>query len=268
VNMRSDISRKRSNLLAAGLIDLLVIGWGLFTVYNGWKGYDWTHYFQPWTLAFLSGHTPYMSPSNLYPPWTFVLLAPLAILPTDVSRVILSLLCMGSFGYVAWRMGAKPLPLALLLISPQIAFLAVIGNIDWLVILGYLMPAPIGLFFVLIKPQIGIAVALFWLVEAWRTGGIIRVLKSFAPVTLAYILSVLIYGPFFLPHGGGYLGASWDANTWPVTIPVGLVLVALAIRRHDIRKAILASPLPTSGFIAGRPRRWGCCPVLSRPSRQ
>ena len=211
-NTHFDINGKRTKLLAAGLIYLLIIGWGLLTYFNGWKGLDWAHYFQPWTLAFLSGRTPYISPSNLYPPWTFMLLAPLAILPLDVARIVVSFLCMGSFGYVAWRMGAKPLPLALLVFSPQIAFLAMIGNIDLLVILGYILPAPVGLFFVLIKPQIGFAVAVFWLVEAFRNGGIKQIARTFGPVTLAHIVSILIYGPFFLPHGSGFMGASWGCE--------------------------------------------------------
>src|SRR5690606_38971700 len=67
-------------------------------------------------------------------------------------------------------------------------------NIDWLPLVGFVLPPQIGLFFILIKPQMGLAVALFWLVEAWREGGLREVIRVFGPVGAALALSLALYG--------------------------------------------------------------------------
>ncbi|NMB87329.1 MAG: hypothetical protein GYA17_03150 [Chloroflexi bacterium] len=184
---------------------------------------------------------------------------PLSLLPVRVGGVLLSLACLFTLGYVAYRRGAKPLALALFICAPQVQFMAINGDyIDVLSALGFVLPPQIGLFFVLAKPQSGAAVALFWAVEAWRKGKAREVARVFAPVTLAYALQLVCYSPNMLdalltraPHMVG-MGAYHDANIWPYGVILGIFLLAYAIRKGDIGPAILSSACftPYLGFYS------------------
>jgi len=114
---------------------------------------------------------------------------------------------------------------------------------DWLSILGFVMPPQFGLFFISIKPQIGIAIAPFWLVEAWRAGGWWQVIKTFAPFTLVLLLSFVIFGFWPLETVREDIAhVSYNASRWPMSIPVGLALFVTAIRKRRIEYAMAASP--------------------------
>jgi len=151
---------------------------------------------------------------------------------------------MAVFAFVAWKLGAKPLSLAMLLSTPQLMFLSRNGNIDWLVVLGFIMPPQIGLFFVLIKPQIGLAVAVFWFIEAWRNGKIREIVRVFAPVSAAYLVGYLLFGVEAIWRGTEfiYIKYGWAATTFPFTIPVGLALLYKSLRSRNIMMSISASP--------------------------
>src|SRR5215211_6482584 len=155
---------------------------------------DWTITFRPATLTLLSGLSPYGRVYYVHAPWTLIFLIPLAVLPEAVGRVMLLFCGLASYAYVAHKLGAKPVAILFLLISPVVMHVLLNGNMDWLSILGFVMPPQFGLFFISIKPQIGIAIAPFWLVEAWRAGGWWQVIKTFAPFTLVLLLSFVIFG--------------------------------------------------------------------------
>ena len=150
---------------------------------------------------------------------------------------------VGLFAYtlVAIKMMTKPILIALFLTNPFLLEGLRNGNIDWMVPLGFLLPPQWGLFLVLAKPQIGLAVAVFWFIEAARSGGVRQVVTTFAPVTLALFASVVIYGPW--PLGGlGLPGVSWDFSLWPYSIPIGMALLIDAIQKRNIRPAVTAGP--------------------------
>ncbi len=232
--------------IAVGMIVFLALMWGFIIYISSHPYSDWRNSYRPPILMLLEGKNPYDYPAANNPAWTYLLLSPLALLPPALGNTAIGLICSVSFAFTGYRMGVKPLPLALLLFSPQIMFLSRNGGIDWLVVLGYIMPPQIGLFFVLIKPQIGIAVALFWMAEAWRKGGIKQVVVTFAPVSLAYLVSFLLFGLHaILPQQANALiemKPNWDATMFPFSIPIGLLLITAAIRSRDLHKAILASP--------------------------
>jgi hypothetical protein len=166
---------------------------------------------------------------------------PLALLPTDTGRA--AFVVMGLFGFVwfAYRMKAKPLVLAGFVLSPPVLHSLVNANNDWLALIGFVLPPQIGLLFVVIKPQIGAVIALYWLIEAWRTGGIREVVRVFWLVTVAMALSFLIFG-WWVSNFQGATALDWNASLFPASIPVGLALVVAAIRRRNARFAMAASP--------------------------
>jgi hypothetical protein len=203
---------------------------------------DWSRFFRPAILTLLSGGSPYGNIYVIHAPWGLLMLTPLVLLPEAVGRVLLIFCALGAYSFIAHRLGAKPLAIVFLLISPTVMHLLLNGNLDWLASLGFILPPQIGLFFISIKPQIGIAVAPFWLIEAWRQGGWKQVLRTFAPFTLVLLLSFVIYGPWPLGAVEATGVVWWNASLWPMSIPVGLALLVSAVRKRKIEYAMAASP--------------------------
>jgi hypothetical protein len=204
---------------------------------------DWRTTFRPATLALLSGESPYGRFYLVHAPWTLIMLALPALLPEAVGRVLLIFCGLISYTFIAHRLKAKPIAIVFLLLSPLVMHMLLNGNIDWLASLGFILPPQFGLFFISIKPQVGIAVAPFWLVDAWRLGGWKLVLKIFAPFTIVLLLSFGIFG-FWPIYSFSYrVSEVWfNASLWPMSIPVGLALLVASIRKRKIVYAMAASP--------------------------
>jgi hypothetical protein len=203
---------------------------------------DWSQTYRPAILALFSGQSPYQAGLN-NPPWALVPLIPMALLPVRIARAVLFLVGLASFAYVPYRLGAKPVAVAAFLLSPPVIHDLFFGNINWLSLLGFIMPPMPGLFFVTTKPQVGSVVALFWLVEAWRKGGVRQVFRTFWPVSLALLLSFALFG--FWPYRFSVVldhAQTLNHSLWPSSIPVGLALLVASLRRRDIRFAMAASP--------------------------
>ena len=249
--------------LKLGLLVILLLGsiW-IISEYFG-TGFDWIEVFRPAAKALLSGLSPYSVYGFFSPPWVLVPFMPLAFLPENLSSAILFMANLLSFGYVAYKLGAKPIPLLLLVFSPHVIYGSFMGNTDWIAILGFLLPPQIGLFFVLVKPQIGTAIAIFWLIDAWRTGGFKLVIKIFGPVTIALLLSFIFYG--FWPLNFFHLpNVPWNTSLFPYSIPIALVLLSLAIKNRKLNFAIVASPF-LSPYVA--PFTWPVAILGLLPSK-
>ncbi len=221
--MNAALSYTRNNLrtllLILVVIVLLVAAMAVFLP----PGVDWQYSIRPAVFELLAGRSPYhldLGIQGSWDPYAFFN-APWALLPVAVGRALLAIITILSFAYTAHRLGGKPLAIGLLLVSPPVMHELLVGNIDWLAALGFILPPQIGLFFVSIKPQVGIGVAIFWLVEAWRKGGWREVVRVFWPITAALALSMLIFGLWPLRFAT-QTGVGWNASLWPMSIPVGL----------------------------------------------
>lgn len=203
---------------------------------------DWRGAFRPAALEILHGRSPYNAEGFFNPPWTAILLIPFAVLPENVGRAVLVLVALAVYAYVAHKLGANKLTIGLLLLSPPCLHGILNGNIDWLAVLGVVLPAWLGLFFLAIKPQVGMIVVLFLFFSEWRKGGPIRVLKTFLPVGLASVLSILIFGPWFLDIPA-VEEIVINASLLPLALPIGLALTVAAIRKNEIRYSMIASPM-------------------------
>jgi hypothetical protein len=223
---------------------------------------DWERTYRPATILLISGHSPYDIKSFLNPPWALIPLIPIAFLPSKIGGGILFAISLSAIIYVAVRMGATPISLIGFLISFPVLFLLLFGQIDWLILLGILMPPQIGLFFVLVKPQAGLAIAIFWLFEAFHKGGIRRVLIEFSPVVIMFGLSTIIYGFWFLNTPSELFTAKYNFSLWPLSIPIGAVLLINALRNRKKEISIMSSPF-LSPYVA--PHSWACALVAILP---
>jgi hypothetical protein len=206
-------------------------------------GVDWHFVNRPGALALIQGQSPYEAVPNFSsPPWGVLLMAPLAVLPEALGRALLLLLSLGAFAYAAFRLEASPLALGAFLLSPPVLHCLLNANLDFLVLLGFVLPPPIGMFFISVKPQVGGLVGLFWCVNAWRQDRWRGLLRVAGPIGLAYLVSFALYG-FWPSH---YLGVArysqgWNSSVFPLAIPVGLALTVQALRTRQIRWVLPAS---------------------------
>jgi hypothetical protein len=208
-------------------------------------GADWLN-FLPAVQAFIHGQNPYLVGEGfckVYEPfWTYIFLVPFAVLPFWTGRILLFIVSLVSFAFTAIKMGASRVQLILFLTSAAVIGGLYEGNVDWLVTMGIWMPPQIGLFFVMMKPQIGCCIAIYWLYMAWKQDRWQQMIRTFAPVTVAYLISFLFYGfwPLQLwdmPHN------PVNGGIFPWTVPMGLVILYFSLKGQDKRLSAFSSPL-------------------------
>ena len=175
---------------------------------------DWHGAFYPAAQQVLHGRSPYQVSTFLSVPWTILPLLTLALLPERAgpAALFLASLLTFVFVFVAYRLGPRGPWIGAILTAPPVIHSLSIGNLDCLSLLGFVLPPQIGLFFVLMKPQVGIAMALFWLVEAWRQGGPREIGRVFAPVALALVLSVLLFGNWSATRSVDPVNSYWNSS--------------------------------------------------------
>jgi hypothetical protein len=204
-------------------------------------GVDWKGAFRKACLELLNGRSPYNNSAFFNPPWTLLPLLPIALLSPALGSAVMYVLNLFVYLFAAWK-----LKINVWLTIPFMVFSGMLinsnnGNIEGIIALGFILPPQIGLFFILAKPQIGVAVAIFWLIESWRAGGAQKVLIVFLPVVLAYIFSFLVFG-FWILNSFNVVDKWWNTSIWPRGIPIGVILLGLAIWKREIKFAIAASP--------------------------
>lgn len=196
--------------------------------------------FYPAGRALLEGHNPYEVPGFFNPPWSLVVLTPLSLFPPEIARVVLALMSFSAFCYVGLRFRMSPVAYIAFLLSPSVLLILLVANLDGLMLLGLLMPPPVGLFFVLLKPQFGAVIALFWFVESWRAQGWRGVVRTFAPVAVVSGLSLPLFGLWPLSMQKA-VGSYWNMSLFPWSIIPGILLLYRALRSGRIGSALPAA---------------------------
>ena len=204
-------------------------------------GVDWKFTFRPATLALISGQSPY-DYAVFNPPWAFLPLIPVALLSPGLGDAVMLVVGLLAFGFAAYRLKAPPWMAAMMMVNPWTLANAGNGNIDWMVAIGATLPPQIGLFFVLTKPQLGIGLVLFWLVQAWDQGKVREVMRVFAPVTLAFLVSFIPYGfwPLKMMKLTGDIW--WNGSLWPGGLIIGVALLVYALHRRSFPVSMISSP--------------------------
>jgi hypothetical protein len=227
--------------LLVGVVTFVALYWAVNSIWP-LLGIDWHETFYPALYKVVNGGNPYSVPTFRNAPWTILLLLPFALFSKDVGGILFFMASLAGYAWVAYRLRARPIAFVAFLISPPVFYGLRMLNVDVLVLIGFVLPAPIGLFFVLIKPQMGVAMALYWLAEAWRDGGVKSVLRTFSPVGISLVLSFIIFGNWIAGRQSDLLVSFWNASLWPWSLPIGLVLVALSIRDQRSDFSMAASP--------------------------
>lgn len=207
--------------------------------------HDWHDSFRPAALALLHGNSPYIVETFYNPPWTAFLLIPLAALPETIGSSAYFITSIGAYIIVLHRFGARLITFLLWVFLPPVMMSLYAGQLEWLVLLGILLPPRWGLFLVMIKPQVGGGLAAFWAFKAWKDGGVQHLAATFLPIGVVTLISFVLFG-FWPERGGQQFGSGaveWNASLWPLGALLGLVLLLVGMIYRAERYALAASPL-------------------------
>ena len=204
---------------------------------------DWGISYRPATLDLIAGKSPYGVLPFFNPPWVLLPLIPFAVLPFRLGVAALFTANFIVFVYICHRVGARLKTTLAFMCSFPVMFCLLFGQIDGLIMLGLFLPRSIGLIFLLSKPQIGAAVAVFWAIEEWRSGGWKPVVRMFIPVAALYLISFAIYGLWPLTSNPAKLiELAHNTSIWPLSLSIGLPLLIYAIRRRKQEAAEMSAP--------------------------
>lgn len=181
----------------------------------------------------LHGVNPYTDSIGYFNPiivaWLY---APLSLLRYDVAEHI------GMFLFVAVYLMAlsrifKGSTGAIMMLSPFTILIARYNNLEAFVLLGATLPAGVGVWLLLMKPQLGIFAAIILIVKyrAWKTGAACLALLG---------VSVALGMGRTTP-----LNARWNFSLFPWSLIVGLPLLWYAWRKRDELTALGASVFVT-----------------------
>jgi len=221
---------------------------GIFLVVAVWLGSylptaDWYNTYDPAARGIFFGQSPYEQPLYLNPPWAVLLLIPFVLFPPMLARGLVLVASVVALIYTAWRLRANMLAIIALLLSPTAVGSLLAGNLDSFVQLGMFLPLAWGLLILMIKPQVGVGVAAYYLVDTWRNNQdkVKALLRTFVPVALAYIVAAIIF-PVWIERMVSKPENIWNRSIFPYGIPIGLFFLYLAIRRRNAFFAMAATP--------------------------
>jgi hypothetical protein len=212
-------------------------------------GVDWKGAYRPAALELLRFQNPY-NEGLQNAPWVLIPLLPIALLSPELGTAVMCSLGLIGYGFAAFRLGVKPLPMVLFLSSPFVLACIANGNTDWMVALGLTMPPQIGLFLLVLKPQLSIGVVLLWFLEAWQRGKIKEVFRVFAPVTIALLCSFVMFGFWPAIIYGARMADKYNSSLWPAGLPIGVAILVNALRTQSLKKAMVSSPF-LAPYITG-----------------
>lgn len=239
---------------------MLLIGYAIMFA-GVWSrvGIDWNRFFYPYSVAVLHGQNPFAWHDGLFIPWVLALTVPFAMLPPKLGVAAFFAFTLASYIFIARKMGAKELALVAFMFSAPVSTQLLILNVDVFVFWGFVLPPPLGIVLLLIKPQVGGVFALYLLLQAWRTGGWRKLGLAIAPTAVVIGLSFLIFGNWVASQ---YAGASlalqqfWNTSLFPLSLLAGIPLVVLALwkgtKRAAVSATVLCSPyvtLPSWGAV-------------------
>jgi hypothetical protein len=185
---------------------------------------DWSQFFSP-----LASHirNPKEVAGFTNAPWMVFLLL-YGLLPIRWSNAINLLLNVAVLLALVRKVKGGWVGILLTFTCPLFWNLAGTNSIDWIPVLGFLLPTAWGLPLMAIKPQtLGMAAFIKWKNTKYR-------LLPLLPLIVIVIFSFLFWGNW-LPSGGlsWFNQVPWNFSFWPISIPFGLYVFYRAFKEGD-----------------------------------
>jgi len=236
------------SLIALAVLGLVVaffvLEMGPATLLRSVYGVDYTYFFR----AALQADDPYAVPGFYNPFW----ILPLVWLSELFGEYRLAVWVTVNLCCVVWVCVKLKMPLWGIL--PFLFFSgalmgAYVGNVEGLVMLGLVLPAPIGIVLLMLKPQIGLALTGYYVLCALVEHGWKRAALILVPVLVLFALSFIFYGDWFL-KSWEVVGRDYNSiNFFPLGVPVGVALIVAGVARRNVGYALMAIPLTTPYMI-------------------
>lgn len=214
-------------------------------------GYDFETFYVPAARVMLAGESPYQVDGFYNPFWVLIPVIPFALMPAPWGFALFASVNIFLYTFSMYRLGVRNLPALVLLTVTLGMVIAMVGNIEGFFLLGMVLPQPLGLFFLMAKPQTGAAVAIVMAWIEYRQRGMVGLSRLFLPLLGGLLLSILLYGDWFT-HAPAVLSVSWNVSLWPWGLVIGLPLLGAALIRKDLRVALMSAP-----FLSPYVAQWG-----------
>lgn len=206
-------------------------------------GIDWQNTYRPATLAFLQGQSPFSVEIYYAAPWAVIPLIPFALLPYKLGRAGAFVLGLFAFGYIAHKLEAGKLTLTIFMLSAAVIGCLNNGNIEWMPLLGIVLPPQWGFILLAVKPQVGIGLGIYWAWTIWREKGFLQLARTLAPVSALMSLSFALYGFWFLRFEQTVAWSVDNTSLGWYGMAIGWVALVRAIGKRDPSLAMASSPL-------------------------
>lgn len=212
---------------------------------------DWSETFAPSVCALFDGGM-----FNLYnPPWVLFPLIPFALLPREIGSLLVYVLSLAALLFVARRLNLARARTFAFLLSYSVLTGVLCGNVEWLALLGLVINPLVGIPLMLIKPQLTVSAIVFVLAESARQ----REWKRLAQISA--IIAGLLALSFWLDSSwvirtfsyNGFVNSQWNFSLFPVSVPIGVAFLIVALRTRQIGFALMASPM---FFAVVTPQCW------------
>lgn len=207
------------------LLSLFSLGYAFsFAVIEYW-GVDWFSTYLPVSNEILH---PYQIQSFINPPWAVLMVSWASLLPR-VSFSIQTGLLFLFIGWMVIRRSKSVWSLGLVLTSFPFVYNVYLGNIEWVIAIGFVLENHWGIPFLMIKPQSGIFAGLVWFLKSDKKIWFIAV------GVLTTLLSFLIWGNWLplLISNIEYVRAhgmeGWNISAFPYSLPVGIAMLFFII---------------------------------------
>lgn len=196
---------------------------------------DWI-VFRAACWALLTGQNPYLVGHGqmrfFNPPWTLIPLMPLALFPPTIGYYLNMLVSLVSLLLVARHLKLGLWEFVCLAISPMHVQSVMDGNIEWVPLLGLLMPPPLAVLFYATKPQAGMGLIFLVLLKQWEKAQWRGIISALLPTVVCEIIALGLWGLPPVPAQGNW----GQLSLFPYSLLLGLPALFLTwkTRREDI----------------------------------
>jgi len=236
-------------LLIALAVMLMVIAFyrletGENTLMNSVFGVDYTHFFRPASQT----SAPYAVAGFYNPFWILPVLWVFELFGDHrLAAWVVMNLCAFIYVFVRLKM---PLWSILPFFVFSGALMSVfVGNVEGLVALGMVLPLPLGIVVLMLKPQIGLALTAYYVLSAYVHDGWKRAALILVPVLVLFTVSFFLYGAWFLKPLEVIERTYNTIYFFPIGVPVGVALIVAGVARRNIGYALMAIPFTSPYMI-------------------
>ena len=180
--------------------------------------------------------SPYDAGIFYYSPlWLAWSLLPISFLPDPIYVRLLAFSMALCGGLVVLRLSRDRFVISVALLCPYLWLSAIFGNIENAVLLAAVLPFPIGIWILVLKPQMSIGLLIHRSWQALRDRRAIHLIA----ISLCAVLLAVSINAGMLRHSP--INQVWSTSPWPYGIPIGVIMLLIGLRRDDWRWSFAAS---------------------------